>query len=370
MSGSQNGKRPTLEQRIGGWHETLQREYSSLCRIAIALYESASDVLSTYVYSSTDPSPLTLYQAKLADVPSLGEIAKTGVPRVINDLSVLAESSSKHTQRIVGSGLRSSLTVPIYGDDGLFGFLFYNSKEEGFFSEAVLLKLRIYTDLISFVALEEARPIRTLRAAVNTARSFAQHRDSETGKHLERMSRYARLIARQIAHQHELTDTYLELIFQLAPLHDVGKIAVPDDILLKRGQLTDEEYAVMKSHVPKGIEIVEMLIQEFGLQNLEYGQMLKHIVAYHHEDYAGSGYPAGIAGDEIPLEARITRVADVFDALTSDRPYKKAWSNDEAVAELRAQSGKLFDPECVDALIQALDEVVEIQALFAQDYLG
>ena len=152
--------RSKLEKRIGAWHETLRGEYRSLCRISIALYEPSSDVLSTYVYSSAEPSPLSLYEALLADVPSLREIADTGTSRIVNDLSRFAQSGSKHTRNLLEGGIRSSHTIPIYGESGLFGFLFYNSTEEEFFSPAVLLRLQIYTDLISFVALEETRPIR------------------------------------------------------------------------------------------------------------------------------------------------------------------------------------------------------------------
>ncbi len=370
MSSSSTKGPSLLEKRICAWHAALQSEYHSLCRIAIALYEPDSDTLSTYVYSNAGESPLTLYEAKLANVPSLQQIAETREPRVINDLSVLSHSPAQHTQSILGSGLRSSHTVPIFDDNGLFGFLFYNSTEQEFFSPAVLLKLRIYTDLISLVVLEEARPIRTLRAAVNTARSFAQHRDAETGKHLERMARYARLIARSIAGRHGLTDQYVELLFQLAPLHDVGKIAVPDRILLKTGRLTGDEFSIMKSHVPKGIEIVSMLMEEFSLEKLEYGQMLKNVVAYHHENFDGAGYPHGLSGSDIPIEARITRVADVFDALTSERPYKEAWTNDKAMQELKENRGGMFDPECVDALSESISAVEEIQQMFTQDFLG
>jgi HD-GYP domain-containing protein (c-di-GMP phosphodiesterase class II) len=172
------------------------------------------------------------------------------------------------------------------------------------------------------------------------------------------------LIANGLAERFGLDDEFIEFVFLFAPLHDVGKIAVPDRILLKPGKLTDEELAVMRRHVDKGIAIIDAMARSFGVGRLQHVEMLRNIVQYHHEHADGSGYPHGLAGDQIPLEARIVCVADVFDALTTNRPYKLAWSNADAFAFLSDRAGRTFDAACVTALREREAEVVAIQDRF------
>ena len=165
------------------------------------------------------------------------------------------------------------------------------------------------------------------------------------------MSYYARLIARHLAPRYGLSDEYVEKVFLFAPLHDVGKIGLPDSVLQKPGKLTAEEFELVKTHTLRGREIVDTLIADFELGDLEDVEALRNIAAYHHEAINGTGYPLGLAGSEIPLEARIIAVADVFDALTSRRSYKHAWSNDEAFALLRQLAGVKLDRDCVEVLL-------------------
>jgi HD-GYP domain-containing protein (c-di-GMP phosphodiesterase class II) len=149
-------------------------------------------------------------------------------------------------------------------------------------------------------------------------------------------------------------------------MHDVGKIAVPDSILLKPGRLTADEFEVMKTHVARGVEIVDLMCRDFGMRSMPHFGLLRNIVAYHHEAIDGSGYPHGLKGEDIPIEARIAAVADVFDALTSKRPYKEAWSNQRAFDLLKAEAGTKFDPDCVAALVSREEQVVAIQARFEE----
>jgi HD-GYP domain-containing protein (c-di-GMP phosphodiesterase class II) len=155
-----------------------------------------------------------------------------------------------------------------------------------------------------------------------------------------------------------------------APLHDIGKIGIPDSVLLKQGRLSSDEIEVMKSHARKGREIIDDLLANFGLESVEHVDILRNIAEYHHECVNGRGYPSGLAGKQIPLEARIVAVADVFDALTSRRPYKEAWSNDQAFAMLETMAGESLDPECVRALFDCRRDVEHIQAQFAENPLG
>ena len=197
---------------------------------------------------------------------------------------------------------------------------------------------------------------------------MTHHRDLETGAHLDRMAHYVRLIALELAERYGFDDEYIEHLFLFAPLHDIGKIGIPDNILLKQGKLTPEEYQVMKTHARKGREIIDAMLDNFGLEGLHNIDMLRNLAHYHHEAVDGSGYPEGLSGEQIPIEARIVAVADVFDALTSRRPYKEAWSNDKAFAGLRRLAGSGLDAECVEALASRRAEVEEVQARFRETF--
>ena len=212
--------------------------------------------------------------------------------------------------------------------------------------------------------------IRTLQASVRTAADIVHHRDVDTGAHLDRMANFSRLIAQEIATRHRLTDELIEHIFLFAPLHDIGKIAIPDEILRKPGTLTEVERELMRSHTAKGREIIDVMLYNFGLDGLEHIDMLRNIALYHHEAMNGSGYPKDLSGNEIPIEARIIAVADIFDALTSRRSYKQAWSNDDAFATLRKMAGTQIDQDCVEALIARRAEVEQIQIRFKEDPYG
>lgn len=166
----------------------------------------------------------------------------------------------------------------------------------------------------------------------------AEYRDDDTGQHTQRVGHTAGLLARGL----NLPEDRIELIRRAAPLHDTGKIGIVDAILLKTDRLTPEEFAVMKTHA----EIGHQILARHHTPSLQ----LAAVIAWtHHERWEGRGYPRGLEGEDIPLEGRIVSVADVFDALTHERPYKQAWPVEEAVAEITAQSGKQFDPQVVDA---------------------
>lgn len=178
----------------------------------------------------------------------------------------------------------------------------------------------------------------------------AEYKDEDTAAHIKRMSQLSALIARKIG----LPPGEVELVLHASPMHDIGKIGVPEEILLKPGKLNPDEWNIIKQHPQIGSKILKISSSRL----LHIGEI---IALYHHEKWNGKGYPNGIAGTDIPIWGRICAVTDVFDALVSKRPYKKAFTNDEALKILWDGRGEHFDPELVDALVEDMDEVVEIQ---------
>ena len=183
----------------------------------------------------------------------------------------------------------------------------------------------------------------------------AEYKDNETGMHVQRMSRYSYVLAKAAGIEEELA---MEL--QLAAqMHDLGKIAIPDNILLKPGRLDQEEFRQMKAHAQIGADILSN-------PKSQLVALARSIAITHHEKWDGSGYPHGLSGEDIPIEGRIAAVADVFDALTSERPYKAAWTVEDALALLQEQAGKHFDPELIPLFIQELPEILKIKAEFSE----
>ena len=192
------------------------------------------------------------------------------------------------------------------------------------------------------------------REVIHRLSLAAEFRDQDTGTHLLRMAAFARLIAQSLG----LSEQECDLVHEAAPMHDIGKVGIPDAVLLKPGALDADELSIMRRHP----EIGASILANSDVPLLQAGAV---IAISHHERYDGLGYPHGLAGDTIPLYGRIVAVADVYDALTTCRPYKARWDEQRALAYLEAERGKHFDPQCVDALLANLDAVRHIQSQFA-----
>lgn len=206
---------------------------------------------------------------------------------------------------------------------------------------------------LSLVRAQELRETR-LQVVQRLGRA-AEFKDNETGWHVVRMSHFSHLLALAAGY----SEAEAEELLHAAPMHDVGKLGIPDAILQKPGKLDEQEWAVMQRHPQIGAEILGE--HATGLLGLA-----RRIALGHHEKWDGSGYPEGLAGESIPEEARIVAIADVFDALTSVRPYKRAWPVEDAVAHLREQAGRHFDPRLVELFIGILPQVLEVRARFQE----
>lgn len=357
----------SLSQHLAQLHDRILQLAPGVDRIGCALYDPGERMLKTFINSTRNGEALARYEYPLDASPSLAELARNRQTRTLSNLPLDLDPASEHSRWVLTMGYKSSLTIPLYYQDRLLAFLFFDSTERDYFTADLQRELMLYAQVITMAIANELVTIRSIQSAVALARNFAELRDLETGAHLERMSRFSRLIAQRVADDRSLPDEFVENVFLYAPLHDIGKIGIPDRVLLRTGALDEADWRIMKTHPILGREMVDGISEELGLATSSANRTMRNIVELHHEMLDGSGYPHGLKGDEIPLESRIVSVADIFDALTAERPYKRAWTVDQAVSELNtlAARGKL-DPTCVDALVESMDEVLRIRDSYVE----
>lgn len=282
-----------------------------------------------------------------------GFVAKTGSAVNIRD----AYRDTRFTQdfdRITGYQTKTLLAVPLKDREGrALGVFEVLNKSKGSFNEEDEGFLRILATIASS-SIENAKLYENLRKShletIYRMAMVAEYRDQQdTASHLRRISKYTGLVAAELGLPLDL----VEDLRYAAPLHDIGKVAIPDAILLKPGKLTPDEYEEMKKHPVYGgrmLENAESRLLKLG----------RNIALSHHEHWDGTGYPYGLRGEEIPLEARIVSVADVFDALTTRRVYKGAWTAEDTFRYMGEQSGRLFDPKIIDAFVHVRAQVEEL----------
>jgi len=203
---------------------------------------------------------------------------------------------------------------------------------------------------------------------LQTVGHLAEYRDEETTLHIERVSRLARILAKELVREGPyasvVTEDFIDALVQAAPMHDIGKVGIPDEILTKPGRLTDEEFQIMKTHTDIGRRVLSRAFDP--AHPVPLLQMCIDIVYCHHERYDGTGYPRRIAGDAIPLAARIIALVDAYDAITSHRRYKAARDHAEAVEIIRSEGGKHFDPVLVDAFLRCHEAFNQTRMAFAE----
>ncbi len=265
-------------------------------------------------------------------------------------LMITANDQKQIRYRALDIGANDFLTKPVDKIEFLArakNMLTLNEARKKLADQATWLASEVRKATKEIVNRERETVIRLCKAA--------EFRDPETGAHILRMAHFSQLIARELG----LSEDDQELLLEAAPMHDIGKVGIADKILLKPGRLDEAEFTIMKQHAQFGYE----LLKGSASRALQAGA---EIARGHHEKFDGSGYPGGIRGEEIPIFSRIVAVADVFDALTSERPYKKAWPVEEAKAFLENGSGSHFDPACVAAFFRAWPEVLQIRERYQE----
>lgn len=216
-----------------------------------------------------------------------------------------------------------------------------------------IVRARVKTHL-SLIHIDELK--NTHLELIQRLGRAAEFKDNETGMHVIRMSHVSGRIALEMG----MDEGFAEQLVHAAPMHDIGKIGIPDQVLLKPGKLDDEELATMRTHPQLGADILDK-------SSSPLIKLACTVALYHHEKWDGTGYPFGLKGEEIPVEARIVAVADVFDALLSKRPYKEAWPVEKAVEEIKSQSSRHFDPQVVEAMVNCLPDLIAINAKWREE---
>lgn len=300
------------------------------------------------------------------DQTSLSELIKSKKPRIMNDIDfeLKQRPNSPSLRLIKEEGINSNMIVPLIIEDGVFGFIFFSSIHKNNYDKS---SLNLAVSIAREIAIVIDKSYLTKKMFATVTRSFAdlvEKKDTETGDHLDRMTEYSRIITEGLLNHkdpdYKVSRAFVNKIRNNAAVHDIGKIGVPDEILKKPGKLTDEEWKIMKLHPNMGAEVLINLKNDLKIFNRDFYSTAVEIANCHHEKWDGSGYPNGLKGKEIPLSARIIALADVFDALTSKRAYKKDFGFDESLDIIRDGSGSHFDPLLVEVFMKKLPEIKKI----------
>ncbi|MFQ5462972.1 MAG: HD domain-containing phosphohydrolase [Phycisphaerae bacterium] len=288
-----------------------------------------------------------------------GGVYSTGKMLTAKTYSVSGEGEPFLSAPLVSTSLQT--------DDGVLGVLNVTEKQDNSgFGEEEIECVRSIADAAA-IALNNIQRQHRLKESVKillqTVGHLAEYRDEETTRHLERVAVMARILAEQLSrsgpYAGEITDEFVELLVQAAPMHDIGKVGIPDDILTKPGKLTDEEFQIMKTHTDIGRRVLSKALDPANPVPLL--RLCIDIAYCHHERFNGTGYPRRLKGHAIPLAARIIALVDAYDAITSERRYKKAKPHEQAVAIISAESGAHFDPAIVDGFLQCHDRFSEVR---------
>ena len=338
----------------------LMEGYLTAFGYQVLLAQSGLDALAQV---ETDPPDLILLDALMPGMDGFSVLQhlKSGTRTNLIPVIMVTSLSEREVRiRALEAGADDFLSRPVDATElqaRVRSLLRLKAQYDRMQAYQELLEVEVARQTAELQSAYEKIKVASLDTIHRLARA-AEYKDQETGAHLVRMSHYAAVVARQMGRN----ESEVELLLYAAPLHDVGKISVPDHILLKPGKLDPDEWEIMKQHPVVGGDIL-------AGSDAELIQLAQKIALTHHEKWDGSGYPYGLRGTEIPLVGRITAIADVFDALTSNRPYRAAMSVEEALQIIREGRGTHFDPEVVDAFLAAEAEIQSIMRRY-EDEVG
>ncbi|MBL4937561.1 HD domain-containing protein [Clostridium sp. YIM B02515] len=335
--------------------------------IGVALIEdNGSSIKASYAvtgkYHENLPKRFLGRKVSLSET-SLKYVVDSGKERIIDDLEKYVEGkkAKEYNGILLEEGIRSSITFPLKSNDKVIGIIFFSSKDKNVYKKE---HIRFLKTLANSIVLSLEKDILMQDMVISSTLALAkltEERDSDTGEHLNRMKTYAKMLAKFLSEEEKYKDIidrdYIDDIERFAPLHDVGKVAIRDEILLKPGKLTYEEFETMKTHTTYGARVLSMADENLEKHGRSIFTLAVEIAEGHHEKWDGSGYPHGRSGEEIPLSARIVALADVFDALTSKRPYKKPFTFEESINIIKDGYGKHFDPYIIDVFIKNIESI-------------
>lgn len=349
-------------------------EYIPYTHIGVALVEDdGKSIKASYGVSSSIHKNLAKrivgYKTEI-DSTSLNEVFETGEVRVINDLEeyLKGKPMKEYNQILMDEGIRSSITFPLKSNNKPIGIIFFSSNLKNVYKKEHIEFLKTLANSI-MLSLEEDIIIDDMIISSNLAlATLTEERDPETGEHLTRMKKYATLLAelllKEDKYQSFIDIDYINDIERFSPVHDIGKVAISDDILLKPGKLTKEEFEIMKTHTTYGGRVLRLSDENLKKHGRSIFTMGIEICEGHHEKWDGSGYPKGKKGEDIPLSARIVAIADVLDALTSKRPYKIPFTFADSYNMIVKESGTHFDPFITDVFIKNIESFEHLFNVF------
>lgn len=328
--------------------------------IALLTDQAPQKVIATYGIAEDQhkglAESLVGYEALVSDT-SLGQIMKLKEPRIINDMGEYFKTRpiNPYSQMVMDFGIKSSVTLPLEANGVPLGFIFFSSDQSNIYESQHIEYLKILSTSIALSFQKNIFMDELVYSSVLALAKLSEARDEDTGDHLVRMSHYVELIANELKkvpqYKEIITREYIESLVKFSPMHDIGKVGIPDNILLKPGKLSPPEFEIMKTHTLYGANVLDEAEKNINKKGRSLFSMGIEIALNHHEKFDGTGYPNGVVGEAIPLSARIVAVADVFDALLSKRPYKEPFPLSEAIKIIKEGRGKHFDPVIVDVFL-------------------
>lgn len=317
---------------------------------SLELVSDSREVITRYQAARPDLILLDINMPHLDGYLVMEQLQVLDDPLMPPVVILTAQQSKNHLLRALAAGARDFISKPFDRNELLMRV---RNLLDAQLAHRVLHDQK---DVLEQMVRERTEELHHTRLqVVQRLGMAAEYRDEETGNHILRMSHICALLAKEIGWD----DNQCDLILNASPMHDIGKIGIPDAILLKPGRFEPEEWEVMKTHATIGARLLDG-------DDSDLMRMARDIASSHHEKWDGSGYPKGLSGEQIPMAGRIAALADVFDALTSERPYKKAWTVEASVDLIRENSGKHFDPLLVEIFLRELPRIVAIREQFSE----